>query len=77
MLSTLGYNPRMTLKDYREAAKLSVSEVARRMGVSHTAVMKMEKANNPRLSSIRRYAEAVGVPADELLKNVTLGLITA
>ena len=65
----------MTLTDYRKQAGLTLQQVAERMGVSHVAVVKMEKAGNPKLSTLRRYVDAVGVAPEELVKNLTDSII--
>ena len=67
----------MMLSDYRKSAGLTLHQVADKMGVSHVAVVKMEKAGNPKLASLKRYAEAVGVPVEEIVKNLTNGLVSA
>ena len=67
----------MTLSDYRKSAGLTLHQVADRMGVSHVAVVKMEKAGNPKLTALKKYAAAVGVPVEEIVKNLTDSLISA
>ena len=44
----------------RAQAKLSQAQVARRMGTSQSAVARMESGHAPSLSSLRKYARAVG-----------------
>jgi predicted transcriptional regulator len=44
----------------RTQAKLSQAQVARRMGTSQSAVARMESGHAPSLSSLRKYARAVG-----------------
>jgi len=44
----------------RSGAKLTQAEVARRMGTSQSAVARMESGRAPSLSSLRKYARAVG-----------------
>ena len=44
----------------RAKAKLSQAQVARRMGTSQSAVARMEGGHTPSLSSLRKYARAVG-----------------
>ena len=44
----------------RSRAKLTQAEVARRMGTSQSAVARMESGRAPSLSSLRKYAHAVG-----------------
>lgn len=67
----------MTLTDYRKEAGLTLQQVADKMGVSHVAVRKMEQMGNPKIATLRRYAEAVGVPVEEMVKNLTNGLVSA
>jgi DNA-binding phage protein len=47
----------------REARGLSVSEVADRMGVDHSAVSRLEsgKQANPTVNTVMRYVEAIGL----------------
>jgi len=44
----------------RTRAKLSQAQVAQRMGTSQSAVARMEGGHTPSLSSLRKYARAVG-----------------
>lgn len=44
----------------RAKAKLSQAQVAQRMGTSQSAVARMEGGHTPSLSSLRKYARAVG-----------------
>ena len=44
----------------RAKAKLSQAQVARRMGTSQSAVARMESGRAPSLTSLRKYAKAVG-----------------
>lgn len=44
----------------RAQAKLSQAQVARRMGTSQSAVARMESGHTPSLSSLKKYARAVG-----------------
>lgn len=53
------------LRVHREARGMSQSAVARRMGTSQPAVARMENAGaDPRLGTLQRYAEAVGVDVE-------------
>lgn len=50
------------LRVHREARGMSQSAVGRRMGTSQPAVARMENAGaDPRLGTVQRYADAVGV----------------
>ena len=44
----------------RAKAKLSLAQVAQRMGTSQSAVARMEGGHTPSLSSLRKYARALG-----------------
>jgi predicted transcriptional regulator len=44
----------------RTKAKLSQAQVARRMGTSQSAVARIESGHTPSLTSLRKYARAVG-----------------
>lgn len=50
---------------WRASLGLSQAEVARRMQTSQSAVRRLESGqHNPRLSTLARYAEAIGLPPD-------------
>ncbi|MFC9768229.1 helix-turn-helix domain-containing protein [Rhodococcus jostii] len=49
-----------TLGQLRAKAELTQMEVARKLGTSQEAVAKLERASNPRISTILGYAEALG-----------------
>ncbi len=44
----------------RSGAKLTQAQVARRMGTSQSAVARIESGRTPSLTSLRKYARAVG-----------------
>jgi predicted transcriptional regulator len=44
----------------RSKAKLTQAQVARRMGTSQSAVARIESGRTPSLTSLRKYARAVG-----------------
>ena len=44
----------------RAKAKLTQAQVAHRMGTSQSAVARLESGRTPSLSSLRKYAHAVG-----------------
>jgi transcriptional regulator with XRE-family HTH domain len=44
----------------RSKAKLSQAQVAKRMGTSQSAVARIESGHTPSLTSLRKYAHAVG-----------------
>jgi predicted transcriptional regulator len=48
------------LLNARTRAKLSQAQVAKRMGTSQSAVARIESGRSPSLTSLRRYAKAVG-----------------
>ncbi|WP_063710829.1 helix-turn-helix domain-containing protein [Actinokineospora enzanensis] len=55
---------------HRRARGLSQSEVGRRMGVTQPAVAAFERADaDPKLSTIRRYALAVGADVRHLVRD--------
>ena len=57
------------LKRLRMQQVLSLRELAGRSGVSHDAIMLIEKkVRQPRTSTIRKLAEALGVEPEELVK---------
>lgn len=56
---------------------MTLHQVAEKMGVSHVAVLKMERTGNPKITSLQRYADAVGVPVEEIVKDLVNGLVLA
>ena len=50
------------VRKHRESLGLTLSEVAKRMGVDHAAVSRLEsgKQANPTINTVIRYVEAVG-----------------
>jgi DNA-binding XRE family transcriptional regulator len=52
----------------RVKAKLSQAQVAKRMGTSQSAVARIESGRSPSLTSLRRYAKAVGSKLEIRLK---------
>lgn len=44
----------------REDLGLSQSEVARRLRITHQSVSQLERTRDPRLSTVLRYARAIG-----------------
>ena len=59
------------LKAAREAAGLSLRELAAESGVDHSNIAQIEKAErDPQLSTILALAEALKLPASELMKNI-------
>lgn len=62
----------------REANRLSQEQVAERMGVSQSAVSQFERYDsNPKLSTIRRYALAVGARIHHRVENEYLSVKTS
>jgi predicted transcriptional regulator len=56
------------LLNARTRAKLSQAQVAKRMGTSQSAVARIESGRSPSLTSLRRYAKAVGRKVEIKLK---------
>jgi DNA-binding XRE family transcriptional regulator len=52
----------------RSKAKMSQAQVAKRMGTSQSAVARIESGRSPSLTSLRRYAKAVGRKVEIKLK---------
>lgn len=48
------------LRRLRKARGLTLMEVARRTGMSHQAVSRLELGRDPQLSTILRYCNAIG-----------------
>jgi ribosome-binding protein aMBF1 (putative translation factor) len=48
------------LREAREQAGLSLEQVAERMGVDKSNLAKLEKAGNPTIDTLERYAAALG-----------------
>ena len=71
-MSSAGPSP---LRRLREAAGLSQQEVARRAGMSVRALRYLENGgvNRPQAASINRWAQALGVPAEELARRFAAG----
>ncbi|MGH3768179.1 MAG: helix-turn-helix domain-containing protein, partial [Pseudonocardiaceae bacterium] len=62
------------LRQAREAAKVSVREVARRLGISHSVVSYWETSKRvPRLEDVASYLTAIGVTGDEREAILALG----
>ena len=55
----------MVLKTLR-GNEPSFRAMARRMGVSHSTVQKVERSKNPGILTLYRYAKALGVPFMEV-----------
>lgn len=47
------------------------------MGCAHGTVLKIERADNPRVKTLLRYAEAVGVSTSEILSYLEIPIDTA
>lgn len=50
----------MTLKELRQAVELSQRAVADRMGTSRSSISRIERSSDSRVSTLRRYVEALG-----------------
>ena len=60
------------VRDLFEKSELSLDELGRRMGSEGETARKsawqfLNKVDDPRISTLRRFAAAVGVPLDSLL----------
>ncbi|WP_211247767.1 helix-turn-helix domain-containing protein [Cryptosporangium arvum] len=63
------------LADHRRAAGLSQTEIAARMGTSQSTVARLEAGDvDPRMSTLERYAEALGGRLDVALRFDAPGL---
>lgn len=55
------------LRDWRTERLLSVRELAQAAGVTHTTLIQLEHGRQrPHYATMRRIAEALGVPATEI-----------
>lgn len=63
----IGYNRTMTLSRLRATRKLSLQKVADKMEVSRSTVDKIERARNPHILTLQRYATAIGIPLSEIV----------
>lgn len=55
------------IRAWREHLKLTQAEVARRLGITRPAYAQMEaKGTKPRVSTLKRIAEAIGVEWEQL-----------
>lgn len=52
------------LAKQRAAASMSQAEVARRMNTSQPAVSRLEAGADVRISTLTRYLDAIGIPAN-------------
>ena len=60
------------IKEIREKLGWSQMELARRSGVKQSALSQIEAGivNNPRIDTMMKIAEALGVTVDQLVKEV-------
>jgi len=58
------------LKRERERQGLSMRELGRRCGMAGSEISRMEGGSDPRLSTMRRVAQGLGVRISELLRDV-------
>ena len=59
---------RLRLKEWRERRLLTQRELAERVGVTQGTINRIERGvHRPRLATVRRLAEALGVDPDELV----------
>ena len=54
------------IREYREKAKLSLSEMAGHVGLSKTGLWQIEQGSDPMLSTARKIAEFFGVKVEVL-----------
>ena len=60
---------RLRLREWRERRLLTQAELAAKVGVTAGTVNRIERGvHRPRLSTIRKLAEALGVTPDELVQ---------
>ncbi len=64
-----------TLRALREGFGLSQNDIARALGSSQPAVLKTERATDPRLSSIQRYVAAIANSTHNLFEVRTVAVI--
>ena len=57
------------LRDLREAAGLSIRALAKRAGLNHMTVAKTEWGRLPRMETVMRLAEALGVSVQEMVSD--------
>ena len=62
------------IRELFERSQMTLDEVARRMGYSgatgrQSAWQFLNKTTDPRLSMVRKFAQAMGMPVDELLRD--------
>jgi transcriptional regulator with XRE-family HTH domain len=69
MMSLMGERLADTLRYERRKAKLSQLELAKRSGVGPASVARLESGEitDPRISTLRKLADALGVDARDLL----------
>lgn len=56
-----------TLVEWRDRAGMSQKQVAKAMGVGQSTISQFEGSTDPRLSTVQRYARAVGAKAHFLV----------
>jgi DNA-binding XRE family transcriptional regulator len=56
--------PRMPLRAVREAAHRTQAEVAAATGIDQAEVSRIERREDVRLSTLRKYAEAIGAKCE-------------
>ena len=66
--SVLGVTVRLRVREWRERRLLTQRELAAKVGMTVGTINRIERgANRPRLSTLRRIAEALNVEADQLV----------
>ena len=54
------------LRALRESRGLGLRELARKAGITHQALAKIESGSEPGFSTVQRIADALGVRTDDL-----------
>jgi transcriptional regulator with XRE-family HTH domain len=66
---TLGGRVRIRLREVRERRLLTQAELAERAGLTEATVNRIERGiHEPRISTVRRLAEALKVEPEELIE---------
>lgn len=62
----------MSLRELRAAAQLTQDELSERSGVSQALISQLERgaSSNPGVSTLRKLADALGVPVERVLAAV-------
>jgi DNA-binding XRE family transcriptional regulator len=68
-ISTIGFDTILALKRIREEEKITLEEVAQRMGLVHkSSIHSIERMeHDPKMGTVQRYAAALGYDVEVLL----------